>query len=95
MKIVITPSRLKRLRSEAKCLKKEKGIQHCRALDEIAAANGWAAWKEVVAALQPADPERQAVSIPHAQKPRWYVHGDESEDSPGQYFCEDCDRFER
>jgi len=22
------------------------------------------------------------------------VHGDESEDSPGQYFCEDCERFE-
>ena len=94
MKMVITPSRLERLRLEAKRLKKEKGIQHTRALDEIAAANGWHDWKAVVAALQPSDPNCQADSIPHAQRARWYVHGDESEDSPGRYFCEDCDRFE-
>jgi hypothetical protein len=94
MKQAITPSRLKRRREEAKRLKKEKGIQHARALDEIATANGWLDWKELVAAVQPADPDSRAVSIRRAQRARWYVHGDESEDSPGQYFCEDCERFE-
>ena len=39
---VFTFGELNRLRREAKRLKKEKSISHCRALDEIAAAQGTA-----------------------------------------------------
>lgn len=82
------------LRREAKRLKKEKNISHCKALDEIALAQGWANWPTLAAAAQPA-PEKEVKrqSSPLARA-RYYVHGDKAEDGSAQYYCEFCDRFQ-
>ena len=28
-----------------------------------------------------------------SNSPRYYLHGDEAEDSPGTYYCKNCDVF--
>lgn len=91
---VFTFGELNRLRREAKRLKKEKNISHCKALDEIAVAQGWANWPTLAAAAQPASesPESREHGLPELA--RYYVHGDQAEDEPAQYYCEFCDRFQ-
>jgi hypothetical protein len=85
---------LNRLRNEAKRLKKEKGISHTKALDEIAGAQGWPSWAALAAASAQAqaasESPRQGRAL--AEPARYYVHGDE--EAPGQYYCEFCDRVE-
>lgn len=83
-----------RLRGDAKQLKKEKGITHSRALDEIAAAHGWRNWTALLAAAQPGAHTQDMKRGP-LEKARYFVHGDEDDATPGQHYCEFCDRFEQ
>jgi uncharacterized protein YozE (UPF0346 family) len=91
---VFTFGELNRLRREAKRLKKEKNISHCKALDEIALAQGWANWPTLAAAAQPASDIRAKCEGSPPEQARYYVHGDQTEDEPAQYYCEFCDRLE-
>lgn len=91
---IFSSGELNRLRNEAKRLKKERGISHTKALDEIASAQGWPSWE----ALAVSSTQAQAASeCPRqgrvlAERARYFVHGDE--DAPGRYYCEFCDRAE-
>lgn len=91
---VFTLSELNQLRREAKHLKKEAGISYCKALDEIAVAQGWANWPMMFAAAQPGAESPEQREARRSEAARFYVHGDESEEESGQYYCEFCDRFE-
>ena len=83
-----------RLRREAKYLKNEKGITHRRALDELAAAQGWRNWTALLAAAQPGE-HSEGMQCGPLDKSRYFVHGDEDDANPEQYYCEFCDRFEQ
>lgn len=93
---IFTPYQLTRLKNEAKRLKKEKGIPHQRALDEIAVAQGWPDWAKMASAsAQAAEASGPpAQSGPKVERSRYYVHGDGDEANAEQYYCEFCDRVE-
>ncbi len=91
---VFTFGELNLLRREAKRLKKEKNISHCKALDEIALAQGWANWPTLAAAAQPASEFQAKCQGSPPERARYYVHGDQAEDESSQYYCEFCDRFQ-
>ena len=91
---IFTPGQINRLKNEAKRLKKEKGIPHQRALDEIAIAQGWSDWCAMASASNQAPPPATQPTHTDVDRPRYFVHGDEDDEQPGQYYCEFCDRFE-
>lgn len=84
---VFTPGQLNRLKNEAKRLKKEKGILHQRALDEIAIAQGWSDWCAMASASNQAPPASASTTkVGHnVERARYYVHGDKDEAELGQY----------
>lgn len=90
---VFTFGELNQLRREAKRLKKEAAISHCKALDQIAVAQGWKDWPTLAAAARPGAESPGEREARHSEATRFYVHGDESEEDPAQYYCELCDRF--
>lgn len=85
---------VERLRREAKQLKKEQGVRLGRALEEIAAANGWKNWNALLDAAK-CGPHDEVVENRPLDKARYFVHGDEDDANPEQYYCEFCDRFEQ
>jgi len=91
----VTWRQVKRLRSEATRLKKEKGIQHSKALDEIAVAQGFKSWPELMAAVSPDSRSEQPEAGAIGEQARYFVHGDADETNSEMLFCEFCDTFER
>lgn len=89
-------AQLERFRREAKKLSRELSITHSAALDRIAARHGFANWS-LLSKHSEATPASSAVWVrPKARSSglkRYYLHGDQTEDDPTQYYCARCDVF--
>jgi hypothetical protein len=91
MSKAVCPAPLKQLRRDAKRLAQQESIPLHIAQNRIAAMRGFGNWSQLV---------RNATSLSVAgiggakTRTRYYLHGDQSELNPSQYYCMLCDTFE-
>ena len=71
----ITPKKVKRLQQDAKKLKKEKGYEHHKALEEVARENGFPNWKAILKEAK----KSARLSEPTPQPSLNFIHDDDVE----------------
>lgn len=94
-----TPAQIEQFRRDAKRLARQDTIPHSEALDKIAVSKGLKNWSLLSKHATPANPARRPAAIPVAKlarvdtRKRYYLHGDQYEENPAQYYCARCDVF--
>ena len=97
MAITFSISQIVCLKREAKKLCHKHSISHSKALDLIAKEYGFKNWSLLIKHSEVRQsPKPTQVSLNKPQPPaskRYYLHGDQIEDSPEQFYCARCDLF--
>lgn len=84
----LTSAEIKQLRRDAKRLSRAESIALSAAQDRLAKAVGARNWSLLAKGIP-----RNPAPVPTRTVQMHYLHGDEQEGSPGQYFCAECDLF--
>lgn len=101
MATAIKFARIEQLRRDAKRLKREHSITQSEALKQVAQSKGFPSWELLLRAADNSASggpgtgalPTHSVTPVRAARPRHYLHGDEVEGDPSQYYCARCDLF--
>lgn len=97
MAVSFSSSQIDRFKREAKKRVRELSIPHSEALDRIAAQQDFKNWSLLVKHSDAATAIKAASPVPLKPAPsnqdRYYLHGDQDEDSPALFYCARCDVF--
>ncbi|WP_112184181.1 YozE family protein [Ralstonia sp. GX3-BWBA] len=91
----VSTAQLEQLRRDAKRLAREKSIALHEAQDRVAAERGFKNWSLLarsVAAPVRGTPRGSAPPFVDPSR-RYYLHGDQAESDPSNYYCAMCDVF--
>lgn len=92
MATCFTAAQLERFRREAKKLSRQLAISHSEALDHVAAEHGFKNWSLLIKHSRRPFAQVQPGPVPDSRT-RHYLHGDQHEKDPSQYYCVRCDFF--